>query len=786
MQATVPWQVKAEISNKIETDLEEFMRKVRTLSTELPVQEIDEIYNSYKVLRKASGVVGITRDDVQKDFQRAIMDEDQGEAKKLMMKKVKEAGVELQQLLSTDQLGKGAKVVQNLTDSISLQSMLGDEVAAFQSDASEKLKQAVGASMERLKQLPIEQWPYQPPSAFWQLFAGAGTEIPMLKAYASGLDAVWEALEARAQAKLASAYLGQGSEESEMLAQALNALPALPRREMLRAKFEDSKKAAAGQMGELSRAVGDFDSAAIIDMANTKSGNPSARKQLLDTVEGEVLKIKRKWKQALEKNPGEVSFDNDFVKEWSFVADLKDIGGDGAAAFAKRLGKFKDEMKEALATSELEATSALSGRLDNRNLDPSQRFRDESTALAFLKRVVKFKVEEGSRELGKAIMPAEYGQRTREVLRQVVVNFKKNVKRLTGMMYSQAPEKAMDMPKIAACLRALKERAQLYTESKFMLEYLDSAMPADSWNLEANLSSVMVSVSVEASQQGGKEWDPEIWADIDEVVGAWIIKTFKDPPEFRNKIKISSDRVLFYQMTAKRAAADAPDLFAMIEPLISNSEAKKLLSAQRGFQAKVIASAFDLWAALQNKCEALKAQKVDETKFKAADYSNKQDPDFQQARTAMGEINQLYDAVKLFKQHVAPCLNDKSISLKMDLQSLSDSLLERINSMAQQLANVDLSDLDAISGLLMSMHLQAEELLFQKAEVHTIVAIALENFMAGASAAAKAAKDAAGAEKKGEGMGISKLGLRLRDARFRPLSQSLLYCGLYVVNVRVY
>jgi hypothetical protein len=457
------------------------------------------------------------------------------------------------------------------------------------------------------------------------------------------------------------------------------------------------------------------------------------------------------------------------------VADLKDIGGDGAAAFAKRLGKFKDEMKEALATSELEATSALSGRLDNRNLDPSQRYRDEFMALAFLKRVVKFKVEEGSHEVGKAIMPAEFGQRTREVLRQVVVNFKKNVKRLTGMMYSQAPEKAMDMPKIAACLRALKERAQLYTESKFMLEYLDSAMPADSWNLEANLSSVMVSVSVEASQQGGKEWDPEIWADIDEVVGAWIIKTFKDPPEFRNKIKISSDRVLFYQMTAKRAAADAPDLFAMIEPLISNSEAKKLLSAQRGFQAKVIASALDLWAALQNKCEALKAQKVDETKFKAADYSNKQDPDFQQARMAMGEINQLYDAVKLFKQHVAPCLSDKSISQKMDLQSLSDSLLERINSMAQQLANVDLSDLDAISGLLMSMHLQSEELLFQKAEVHTIVAIALENFMAGASAAAKAAADAAGAEKKGEGMGISKLGLRLRDARFRLLFSKVLY-----------
>jgi hypothetical protein len=97
------------------------MTQVRMLSTELPVQDIDDIFSKYKELRKASGVAGIARDDVQKDFERVIMNEEKGEIKKMMMNKLQAAQAELQQLLSTDQLGKGAEVVQNLTESISLQ-----------------------------------------------------------------------------------------------------------------------------------------------------------------------------------------------------------------------------------------------------------------------------------------------------------------------------------------------------------------------------------------------------------------------------------------------------------------------------------------------------------------------------------------------------------------------------------------------------------------------------------------------------------------------------------------
>ena len=61
------------------------------------------------------------------------------------------------------------------------------------------------------------------------------------------------------------------------------------------------------------------------------------RAQLLGHVEGEVVKIKRKWKSALEKNPADVVLDGDFVSQWAFVAELKDVGGDGSELFLKHL-----------------------------------------------------------------------------------------------------------------------------------------------------------------------------------------------------------------------------------------------------------------------------------------------------------------------------------------------------------------------------------------------------------------------------------------------------------------
>jgi hypothetical protein len=61
----------------------------------------------------------------------------------------------------------------------------------------------------------------------------------------------------------------------------------------------------------------------------------------------------------------------------------------------------------------------------------------------------------------------------------------------------------------------------------------------------------------------------------------------------------------------------------------------------------------------------------------------------------------------------------------MSLEAVSDALLERVNSMAREVAKLDLKELDAIAGLLMTMHSQSEELLFQ---VLTLLALLVQKY----------------------------------------------------------
>jgi len=715
LKASVPWQIKAELSNKIEAQLEGLLRKLRLLTCQLPVADIDDIVSTYRALKKATSLVDAStvRDDVCKDFQRVILETDPGQVKKQLLLKMQGAEAEVEQLLSSEQLGKAACLVHHIQQaSISLQDLLVDQTAALEVDVSNKLKVAVEKSLLKMQQLPVEKWQYQPPAALFQLFDSGSLEATVLQPYAAGLEAVWDALEQKAHDTLASSYLGAGSEEAEMLGRALKALPEGPRREALCGKLEEGQKAALGQLNQLSRAMGEWDAVAIIDMA--RLGKPSARKQLLETIEVELLKLKRKFRNALEKNPEKIEFNDEFISEWTFVVELKDVAVGDDSSFIKKLDQIKEGVKEGLATAEHEAASALSNFLDNRNLDASQRFRNVETALDFLKKIVQFKAEFGTRELGQAIQPLDFGARTRDVLRHLVLDFKKQKTRLSALLLTQSPDKAVDVHKIAGCLKGLRECAHIYTQAKFTLEHLDSVMLADSWTMtsKADLGSVILP-SLGAASRAELEWDPEMWDDIDERMGRWVVDTFKLQPDLQTKIKISSDRVVFFQLIGRKVAADTPHLLSLLAPFVSNAEAKQLLSDEHGFQAKVVTAARHLWDALKAKCRALNNTPADASIFKGADYSNKSHAAFQQAKMDMADINKLYDAVKLFKQHVAPFLDDTTATEQMDVQSLSDSLLERVNAMAVQLEQLDLAELDAIAGLLMTMHSQSEELLFQ-------------------------------------------------------------------------
>ena len=80
LKASVPWQIKAELSKKIEESMEVLQKQAKNIGADLPVQEIDDFYRSFKALRKASSVVDIVGNDVRKDFER-FMDPDVGEIK---------------------------------------------------------------------------------------------------------------------------------------------------------------------------------------------------------------------------------------------------------------------------------------------------------------------------------------------------------------------------------------------------------------------------------------------------------------------------------------------------------------------------------------------------------------------------------------------------------------------------------------------------------------------------------------------------------------------------------
>jgi len=774
LKASVPRQITFLLSNKVEADLEVLQRKLQQLSSELPVDDVDSIYDTYKKLKKVSCVADIMSEDVCKKFKR-VMSGEVTEVTKKLGEKVKAVKDELERLLSSDQLGKAACLVKNIGDaSVSLQDMLGDEISVFEADAASMLKDAVAKTMLKIQQMPLEKWPYEPLAALLMLFEGDGPEALALKPCAGGLEAVWKVLEQKALENLASSYLGAGSKEAELLKSALHALPDGNRRVALLKQFEEGTKEALGQLNELSKAVKERDAAAILDMGQTLEGTPMARKQLLETIEGEAVQIQKKWIKALEENPADVMLDNDFITEWTFVVDLKDLGVSDADPFKKRMDKIKEGIQQGLAAVERKAASTLSCLLDKRNLDKSQqRFRDFPTALNFLKRVVKLKVMEGTQELGLAILPLEFGARTRDVLRQVVVDFKKQVKKLTGLLLTQTLEKAVDVPIIALCLSELQKRAQMYTESRVTLEYLDSALDDDTWTVQnADFGSINL-LSIAANSKvnpAALEWDPETWEDIDSRMCEWVKENFQAQPDFKTKIKIPSDYVLFFELVGRRATADSPELFSQLLPFVSNSESKALLVQERGFQEKVVTAARQLWGSLEEKCDRLQTIIPDATIYKRENYCNKSDVHFHQAIVDMGEINELYDAVKLYKQHVAPCVCDKTSSEQMDLQSLSDSLLERVNAMVLQMQQTDLSELDMIAGLLITMHAQSKELLFQKSQVHTILESALDLFMVGASAGT----DAEDADKGNQGeMAISKVGLRLLDPRFQPAGESV-------------
>lgn len=184
----------------------------------------------------------------------------------------------------------------------------------------------------------------------------------------------------------------------------------------------------------------------------------------------------------------------------------------------------------------------------------------------------------------------------------------------------------------------------VYFDAKEMLGKLDGVLGVDSWK------SVSIASTPAKAAARGAEYEPASWGQIAERVRKWVVEHFKPQPDMMVKIKISSDRVQFFQLIGRKAAA-AESLVKLEEVLGSDGDVGAVLKGD--YQAKVTGALSTVWAELNKHVDALKNEQIDPAKFSDDAYSNKQDNDFQQTKARFDEVNRLYGAVSLYKEHIA-------------------------------------------------------------------------------------------------------------------------------------
>lgn len=753
LKANVPWQVKAELSNKIELSMEAVAKKVRELSKELSVSDLEAIAKELKALSKAASVIqsGVARPDVQKEYERLIGGGNGGLVKTQLLEKVLASQQDVDQLLKTEQFPKAVATITNIEQSWPvLESLLGEQLSAQQPSVKdhvkEKLQQAVGESMEKFKALAVEQYQFQPPSDFFNLFAGMPQFEPLL-------DDLWRSVEQNIAQKIQNSFLGEGSKELEMLTQVIEALPDdKPGKAVLRRNVQEGTSSAQGEMSSFNSAVESRDAEAIIMLS--KKSPPSTQKQLWEALEDKLDAIRKEFCQQLEKSPTTYMFDRDFTVAWTFVAEIEKELPE-AEALQYKIKKIYGAAQASLRSAEFDAASTMSCLVDGRVVSGGDdRFKDLDSCSEFLQRLVTLKCDHDGKTVGNAIFPNDpnnqadrFGNRCRSTLRDLVDDFKKTLKELNQLLKTDAPEKAFEISKILACLKLIKARAMVYFDAKEMLGKLDGVLGVDSWK------SVSIASTPAKAAARGAEYEPASWGQIAERVRKWVVEHFKPQPDMMVKIKISSDRVQFFQLIGRKAAA-AESLVKLEEVLGSDGDVGAVLKGD--YQAKVTGALSTVWAELNKHVDALKNEQIDPAKFSDDAYSNKQDNDFQQTKARFDEVNRLYGAVSLYKEHIAGSMQGNDAEA-MDLDTLSDVLLQRVVNMADKVEKLG-TDLDGVSGMLMCMHSQAEELLFQAADCKKVVASALEKFQS-----AEATK----------AMGISKLAVKLRHARMRPAGEAV-------------
>ena len=158
------------------------------------------------------------------------------------------------------------------------------------------------------------------------------------------------------------------------------------------------------------------------------------------------------------------------------------------------------------------------------------------------------------------------------------------VKMLELVLEDQRADKAYDLPRIAALAKTLEEEAAQYTDAKMTLMLLESALSADSFSVATQLAAAdfgsfkpsfasrraaVAPAAPPGSSSSAAEWDPDTWGEIEKRISEWVVSSFKAAPDLEKKIKISSDRVLHFQLVGRQVCVCVGGLELLVYAALS-------------------------------------------------------------------------------------------------------------------------------------------------------------------------------------------------------------------------
>jgi hypothetical protein len=743
----IPPRIKSELSSSINGMIDSIDSKLRTLTKDLPPLLVKQIHEDWVALAKCEKAVSFASDSVKSDYDQLMKTGDEDVAcpvallvrksvKTVLKNKLKMLTADVVDLLIAGRYQKALFLHGRLRDLAEFEQMFGDGILLQAGEINSKIKQSVEKRIGDFKEIKLEDYFHNPPSQFFKLFevgsddSGVQESDMVSTLFKDQIESVWKYVESKIRDRMSTADLGRESKDTEIIERAIQSLPDGDRKTALIQSLTKEKEASEGKRQELEKAVCSRDVQKTMNLV--LSCQPCLQTEYFNSLEFSIKAITDKIVSSLEKLPCQFKFGTDLNKELLFLNELR-LHPSMPDNFQKRMDMILRTMRNSFEKAEGDARSNMIALLSTgRKTSVDARFQDVKSTFSFLSQLLELR-SEFRQYTQNEILPKKMGENILEAFRFIVTDYQSQSKDLDKLLQAEPVDKPFETFKILSALKVLRERSTIYSKA------------CDGFIALSDLAGSNDTTFVNNSL------DP--FGGIIERVKKFLIENFKDVPELGKKIALSSERTRAFQLLGKRVGTDPSNLASLSEYVSGDAEIADLLRGS--FTTKVQAAGQKLWS----DTDQLFGQIFTDAKvgkYRDEGYLASADPELEKQRSVCEQLNILYDHLELFQQYVSPNLPQGSVVF--DLVGLGANLLDKLNTIADQVTTVSSDDLDGAAGVLVCLQIGYQELLFRRADSKKIVEKCLEKYQATPA---------------GKGTGISKLGFKLAGSKFRPFGEQI-------------